>query len=100
MKCNCAPLLEEERPEKRRVIEKGDFLNLLPMDVLHFIDDWLDGLEYRVTFKNSVTQIHGPRNHVLCIATNDYWKFLPYFVNFSLYNTICYEWAYLCYNKS
>ena len=58
-KCNAAPLLEENPPEKRRAIEKWTLFDLLPTDILNIIDNWIAGLEQIVKLKTPVTQIHG-----------------------------------------
>ena len=45
-------------------------------------------------------EIHGPRNPVLRIATYEDKKWFQESGNLYIYNTICYEWAYIHYDKS
>ena len=78
--------LDYDGPTKSHKLEKGAFFDLLPMGILHNIDDWLIGIEHNKKFKTVVACIQIPRNTVLYIRAHKHW--IPYLLlgNYFLYH--------------
>ena len=47
-------------PSKRPKIENGVLFDLIPMDIINVINDWIIGLEHNETFNTAVTCIKIP----------------------------------------
>ena len=69
-------LLEYDVPPKIHKLKKGVFFDLLPMDILNEIYDWLIGLEHIDKFKTVVVCIKIPLNPALQMLTHK--KLTPY----------------------
>ena len=63
-----ATFLEDDDPKSHK-FEKGELFDLLPINILNYINDWIIGLEYNGKFNNAVAHIISPNNPLLRMRT-------------------------------
>ena len=66
-------------------LENGMLFNLLPMDTVNVIDDWLIGLENYKIFKPVVERIKLSCSNILHMLKNQHWVPYLYFGNELIY---------------
>ena len=69
-------LLENDSPTKVPKLDSGALFDLLPMDIINVIDDWLIEIDHYKIFKTAVFHFKCPRGPVLITHKHQHW--IPY----------------------
>ena len=88
-----ATLLEDNGPKKMTKIKNGALFDLLPMDIINFIDDWIIGIEHNEAFNTLVEHTKILRSPVFPMLKNKHWVPYLYFENDLIYQEMKFNWA-------
>ena len=93
-------LLEDDAPGKRPKIENGMLFELLSINIVNVIDDWLIDLEHYKTLNIIVERIKSPHSPVLNIHKHQHWVPYLYFGNHLIYKETNFHWEDRYYVKT
>ena len=78
---------------KNPKIDNGKLFDVLSIDIINVVYDWIIGIEHNKKFKTVVSRIKMPCSTVMCMHKHNHWFPYLYFGNDLIYQERKFHWA-------